>query len=507
MTEPRWRERRPLLAEFGYRADWSIPIFAPSGGALGALTLYLKAPRSPQEAEVRVCEAAGHLAGIAIERKLSDERFRFLASHDALTGLPNRSLLNDRVQQALNFAQRSGDWATVAFVDLDNFKVVNDLLGHNAGDDLLKAVSERMTRCLRSIDSVIRMGGDEFVVVLFDQPKSHDTVAATIDKVRAAVAEPLVLAGQTIRVTSSVGVASFPDDGNDPDTLIANADSAMYRAKELGRDQVTFFRPEINVRVRQDFLLLEQLRGAVAQRQFVLHYQPEVDVASGKVFAVEALLRWNHPTRGILQPDQFIPIAEQTGIIVPIGDWVLNEACRQNKAWQDAGLLALVVSVNVSSRQFAEKNFVSRVCGALRASDLEARYLELELTESLIMRDIAQAVSKMDELRRMGVQLAVDDFGIGYSGLAALKTFPITRLKIDKSFIKELVTNQDDRAVATAVISLGKKLNLRVVAEGVENEDQLAFLRENQCDEVQGFHFSKPIPPSEIEVLLRGRET
>ena len=505
VADPQWDEHRDLISRHGYRSCWALPIASHSGRVLGALTLYSHTVRAPREAEIRICEAACHIAGIAIERKLAEEHIRFMASHDALTGLPNRTLLPDRIEQALRFAKRAGHWATVAFIDLDNFKIINDMLGHNAGDELLKTIADRMVSCLRSIDTVVRMGGDEFAVVLFDQPPSTDNVAATIRKLQEAIVAPLTLAGQTIRVTSSIGVASFPRDGTEPDALLANADAAMYRAKELGRDTVQFYEPDLNTRVREEFLLQEDLRGATARHEFVLHYQPQIDVLSGKVFAVEALIRWNHPVHGMIVPDRFIPIAEATGMIVPIGDWVLNEACRQNKAWQDAGLPVVVVSVNVSARQFADKTFVARVIAALKKSGLEPRYLELELTESLIMRDMHQAVATMEELRRLGVLLAIDDFGTGYSSLAALKSFPVARIKIDKSFIKELPTSVDDRAVATAVISLGKKLNLRVVAEGVENEEQIDFLRRNNCDELQGFHFSRPIPPDELgRFLTRG---
>ncbi len=425
-----------------------------------------------------------------------------MANHDALTGLPNRALLQDRLEQALRYAQRADHWVTVAFIDLDNFKIINDTLGHTAGDELLKTVAGRMVSCLRAVDTVVRLGGDEFVILLVDQQKSAENISATITKIRAAIGAPLEAGGQTLRVSSSIGLANYPNDGKDADTLLANADAAMYRAKELGRDNYQFYTPELNAKVRGELLLQEALRGAVERREFVLLYQPQIDMLTGHVFAVEALIRWNHPTQGQIPPNHFIPIADQTGLIVPIGDWVLQEACNQNKAWQDAGLPPIKVCVNVSARQFAEKNFVARVVNALEKSGLDARYLELELTESLIMRDIGQAIGTMNDLQRLGVQIAIDDFGTGYSSLSALKTFPVARLKIDKSFIKGLPSNIDDRAVTTAVISLGKKLNLRIVAEGVENDDQIAFLRKNKCDELQGFRFSRPIPADQIGDFL-----
>ena len=507
LDDPLLHDFRDLVAANTYRSCWSVPIVSPTQKPLGVFTLYYETPHVPTEEELHIGESACHIAGIAIERKLSEERIRFMANHDALTGLPNRALLQDRLEQALRYAQRADHWVTVAFIDLDNFKIINDTLGHNAGDELLKNVGSRMVSCLRAVDTVVRLGGDEFVILLVDQKKNIDGISSTIAKIRAAISAPLEIGGQTLRVGSSVGLANYPADGKDADTLLANADAAMYRAKELGRDNYQFYTPELNVKVRGELLLQEALRGAVERHEFALVYQPQIDMLTGHVFAVEALIRWNHPTQGQLAPNHFIPIADQTGLIVPIGDWVLQEACRQNKAWQDAGLPPIKVCINVSARQFAEKNFVGRVVHALDKSGLEARYVELELTESLIMRDIGQAIGTMNELQRLGIQIAIDDFGTGYSSLSALKTFPVARLKIDRSFIKGLPTNVDDRAVTTAVISLGKKLNLRIVAEGVENDDQIAFLRKNKCDELQGFRFSRPIPPDQVGAFLTKQET
>ncbi|MGO8835240.1 MAG: putative bifunctional diguanylate cyclase/phosphodiesterase, partial [Roseiarcus sp.] len=381
-------------------------------------------------------------------------------------------------------------------------KFVNDSLGHNAGDELLKIVASRMVKCVRATDTVVRLGGDEFVVLLVDQPKNTDIASATLQQLRTAIAETVHLGGHDVRVTGSLGIANYPNDGTDADALLANADAAMYRAKETGRDNFQFYTPELNTKVHEKFLLQEELRNALARSEFFLVYQPQVDLRTGRVFAVEALIRWRHPTLGVISPVRFIPMAEESGQIVPIGDWVLHEACRQNKAWQDAGLPPVTICVNVSARQFRERSLVKGVVSALRESGLEARSLELELTESLIMQDVDQAVATMKELQRLGVQLSIDDFGTGYSSLAALKTFPVARLKIDKSFIDDLESNENDRAVASAVILLGQKLNLRVIAEGVETDEQVAFLRANNCDEMQGYHFSKPIPPNEIAKLL-----
>jgi diguanylate cyclase (GGDEF)-like protein len=506
MCDPLLEDYRELAAARGYRSCWSTPILSHQSAVLGILAMCSTTAREPTEAETRLANVATRIAGIAIERKLAEERIHFMANHDALTGLPNRTLLKDRLEQAVLHAQRYDRWVTVVFIDLDNFKFVNDSLGHNAGDELLKLVASRMVECVRATDTVVRLGGDEFVVLLVDQPKNADIITATLQKLRMAIAETVHLEGHDLRVTGSIGIANYPNGGTDADALLANADAAMYRAKEIGRDNFQFYTPELNTKVHEKFLLQEELRNAVVRSEFVLIYQPQVDLRTGRIFAVEALIRWRHPTLGVISPIKFIPMAEESGLIVPIGDWVLHEACRQNKAWQDAGLPLVTMCVNVSARQFREKSLIGGVVSALRESGLDAKYLELELTESLIMQDVEQAVATMKELQRLGVQLSIDDFGTGYSSLAALKTFPVARLKIDKSFIDDLPSNENDRAVASAVILLGQKLNLRVIAEGVETDEQVAFLRENNCDEMQGYHFSKPIPPKEIAKLLRAAQ-
>jgi diguanylate cyclase (GGDEF)-like protein len=487
----------------GYRSCWSTPILSHHGAVLGVFAMYSTTVREPAETEKKLIEVTTRIAGIAIERKLAEERIHFMANHDALTGLPNRALLRDRLAQAVLYAKRYDRCVTVAFVDLDNFKLINDSLGHSAGDEVLRTVAGRMVDCIRASDTVVRLGGDEFVVLLLDQPRSADLISATVQKLRAAIAETIRVNGHDLRVTSSMGITNYPDDGTDADTLIANADAAMYRAKEIGRDNFQFYTPELNTKAHEKFLLQEELRNAVARSEFVLFYQPQVDLRSGRVFAVEALIRWQHPTLGLVPPIKFIPIAEETGLIVQIGDWVLHEACRQNKAWQDDGLPHINVCVNVSARQFKEKNLIASVVSALGDSGLDARYLELELTESLIMQDIELAVATMKELQVEGVQLSIDDFGTGYSSLSSLKNFPVVRLKIDKSFIDDIPNSDSDKALASAVISLGQKLNLRVIAEGVETDDQVAFLRDNNCDEMQGYHFSKPIPAQGIKELLK----
>jgi len=438
------------------------------------------------------------------ERKRDEARIVHMAHHDTLTGLPNRSLIGDRLEQTILLAERETQQLLVAFVDLDSFKLVNDSLGHAAGDELLKVVAGRMVECLRRSDTVGRFGGDEFVLVL---PQGHVVdgaveAAGLLEKILSAVVRPVALEGQQVQVSCSIGVAMYPRDGRDAGTLLMNADAAMYRAKELGKNNVQFYAQEMNASLEEKLTLMEGLRQAVDGDQLRLVYQPKVDLATGQVFGVEALLRWRHPERGMVRPDHFIPLAEESGSIVAIGEWVLREACRQARRWQDAGMAPLVVSVNVSPRQFDDRRLVARVADALRDAGLDARWLELEVTESLIMRDVQQAIDKMRELEAMGIGLSIDDFGTGYSSLAALKSFPISRLKIDKSFVRDLAHSSDDQAIARAIISLSHQLQMRVIAEGVETEQQRAFLAQYGCDEMQGYLFSKPVPPDEIPALL-----
>jgi len=489
------------MHDFG--ACWALPILSNEGSAHGALTLFVRDPHAPSMAEAASIAMATRIAGIAIERSQTEERIRHMANHDALTGLPNRKLLGDRLDQALLHAQRYQRGVTLIFIDLDHFKQINDSMGHRAGDDLLKTVAGRMVQCVQQGDTVVRLGGDEFVIVLFDQALNAEGLVPAIEKIRDAILAPMVLNGQGYQVTCSMGLASYPADGSDAEALLTNADAAMYRAKKLGRNNYQFYTAEMNIKVHEKIRLQADLRLAIANDEFRLVYQPQVDLYSNTIFGVEALIRWDHPSEGLIHPGTFIPLAEETGLIVPMGDWVLNTACRQNKAWQDAGMPHLTVSVNVSARQFVQKDWVGRVAHALRESGLEAHYLELELTESLIMQDVDGAIVKMNELQQMGVILSIDDFGTGYSSLSALKNFPIVRLKIDQSFVRGLPDGEDDRAIATAIISLGRRLNIKVLAEGVETDRQLDFLRDNDCQEIQGYRFSRPVSPLELEKLLR----
>jgi diguanylate cyclase (GGDEF)-like protein/PAS domain S-box-containing protein len=436
------------------------------------------------------------------ESKLANDRIRFLSDHDPLTGLPNRAFIVDRLNQAILFAKRHDRWVTIICIDVDNFKSINNTLGYNAGDECLKIIAQRIRSCAKEEDTVVRLGGDEFVVLLVDQPKNINLTTIALQRLREAISQPASIEGRPLRVTSSIGVAAYPDDGTNARTLLVIGEAAMRRAKKIGRDNIQFCTPEINTSIRENFLLEEKLHNALVENDFFLLFQPQIDLRTGRIFGVEALIRWKHPSFGVLSPNRFIPIAEESGLIGRIGAWALGAACKQNKAWQDAGLPPVQVSVNVSARQFQETNWVGQVIELLRESGLDPKYLELELTETLIMENVTLAIDTMKDLQRQGVQLSIDDFGTGYSSLSALKIFPLARLKIDKSFVRDLAKDDNARAVATAVISLGHGLNLRVIAEGVETKAQMEFLRDNNCDEAQGYLFSEPIPPNEMEELL-----
>ncbi|MDX0637938.1 EAL domain-containing protein [Sinorhizobium medicae] len=501
-ADPLWADYALLLKSSGLRSCWSTPILSRERKVLGTFALYAHEVATPCEQEQELIAMAAHLAGIAIERKRAEDRISFLAHHDALTGLPNRVLFEEQVYGMLEEIRERDQCAVLAFLDLDNFKLINDSLGHAAGDELLKAVAGRMRASVRKADFVVRVGGDEFIILLNGLPKERDIVLSRLEDIRSAIAMPLQLQGRSLQVSCSMGVACFPNQGRTAGELLANADMAMYRAKELGRDNIQVFTEEMAARAHERLQWQEELREALAGEEFLLHFQPQMNLGTGRIFAAEALLRWNHPVRGIISPSVFIPLAEETGLIVPIGDWALRAACRQLKAWQDAGLPPLIISVNVSARQFRERNWASRVAEILKETGLEARYLELELTESLIMQDVPGAIATMHALEAIGVHLAIDDFGTGYSSLSALKRFPVRRLKIDRSFVTDIPLDADDMAITSAIISLAQKLGLRVIAEGVESEAQVEFLQKAGCDEIQGYFFSRPLSAEAFESLL-----
>ena len=428
------------------------------------------------------------------------------AQHDFLTGLPNRMLLNDRVNHAIALAPRHRKKVAVLFLDLDGFKHINDSLGHPTGDKLLQSIAKRLVECVRNSDTVSRQGGDEFVVLLSEVEQAEDA-AITSRRMLQAVAEAHSIDQHDLHVTTSIGVSVYPDDGLDAETLIKNADTAMYQAKENGRQSYQFFKPAMNVRAVERQSIEESLRRALERQEFALHYQPKINLKTGEITGAEALIRWAHPTRGLLSPGQFIPVAEDCGLILPIGNWVLREACLQARVWKNAGLPAMTMAVNISAMQFRDENFLQGVFAILKETGLDPKFLELELTESVLMKHAETAQSILTTLRASGVQLAVDDFGTGYSSLSYLRKFPVDALKIDQSFVRQITTTPEETTIVTAVISMARSLKLRVVAEGVETPEELAFLQAHDCDEAQGYYFSRPLAPPQFATFLETRKS
>jgi len=424
------------------------------------------------------------------------------AQHDFLTGLPNRMLLNDRVDQAITLSARNTKKVAVLFLDLDGFKHINDSLGHPIGDKLLQSIAKRLVSCVRGSDTVSRQGGDEFVVLLSEMAQQEDAAISAL-RILDAVSQTHPIDQHDLHLTASIGVSVSPDDGMDAETLIKNADTAMYQAKENGRQSYQFFKPAMNVRAVERQSIEESLRRALERKEFALHYQPKVKLATGEITGAEALIRWTHPTRGLVSPAQFIPVAEDCGLILPMGRWVIREACKQARAWIDAGLPLYTMAVNISSMEFRDDNFLESVFTTLSETGLDPKSLELELTESVLMKRAESAASVLRTLRTRGVQIAVDDFGTGYSSLSYLRKFPIDALKIDQSFVRQITSAPDDTTIVTAVIGMGRSLKLRVVAEGVETREELEFLRAHQCEEAQGYYFSQPVPPSQFGILLK----
>ncbi|QBE62067.1 bifunctional diguanylate cyclase/phosphodiesterase [Pseudoduganella lutea] len=444
------------------------------------------------------------------ERKLTEQRIRHIAHHDALTGLPNRILLQDRLAQAVAYANRGGRRMWVLLIDLDRFKFVNDTLGHKAGDHLLRTIAGRLRAAVRETDTVARLSGDEFVAILSEHA-DEALAPEIIDRIMAALAQPMTLDGKEFCVTCSIGVASYPADGTPADHLIEHADIAMYAAKKLGRNRWQFYHGAMNEETRERLRIEGALRNALERGEFVLHYQPQVDLASGRIVGMEALLRWQHPELGMVPPQRFIGLAEETGLIVPIGAWVLRTACAQAKAWNDAwapgGLPPLRVAVNLSARQFAQPDLVPSIAQVLADTGLPAACLDLELTESLFVDDVAQAVEVLHQLKALGVALSIDDFGTGYSSFSYLRRFPIDVLKIDRSFVADIASDADEAAIVVSIIALARNLKLRVIAEGVESLAQLEFLRAHGCDEMQGYYFSRPLPAEEFERMIQSGST
>jgi diguanylate cyclase (GGDEF)-like protein len=438
---------------------------------------------------------------VSAEREMANQ-IAHLAEHDFLTELPNRLLLNDRIGQAIALAERAGGKIAVLLMDMDGFKHINDSLGHPAGDLLLKCVASRLRDCVCAPDTVSRQGGDEFLVLLQGLKRQEDAGIAA-KRLLESLAEAYFMDQHNLHITASIGISVYPEDGPDAETLIKNADTAMYQAKENGRQSYRFFKPEMNVRAVERQSIEEDLRFALERKEFTLHYQPKINLKTGEITGAEALLRWTHPHRGSVSPLQFIPIAEDSGLILPIGAWVVREACIQAQAWVRAGLPIRSMAVNVSALEFRNEDFLENLFTTLGETGLDPRYLELEVTESVLMKNSELAASILKTLRGRGVRVAIDDFGTGYSSLSCLRKLPLDALKIDQSFVRQISDSPDGTTIVAAIISMGRSLHLRVVAEGVETAEELAFLRAQQCDEAQGYRFSRPVPAEEFAEILK----
>ncbi len=457
-----------------------------------------------------------HVSRDITERKQSEEQIRLLAYYDPLTHLPNRTFFKELLARALLSAKRNGTQLSVLFIDIDFFKLINDTLGHSAGDRLLQTVAQRLVSCIRRTDAVARLGedssdvvsrlgGDEFIVLLSETSDANGA-ALVARRILESLSARFVLSGQEVSVSASIGISLYPHDGEDADTLLKNADMAMYHAKEQGRNTYQYFSASMNASARERLTLESDLRKALEREEFVVYYQSKIDIPSGRIIGAEALLRWRHAERGLVSPVHFIPLAEETGLIVPVGEWALRAAVGQNRAWQRAGLSPFPVSVNLSSRQFGQEDLLRTVIGILEDAGLEPRHLELEITESSIMQHPDKAIAVLRELKGMGIGVSIDDFGTGYSSLNYLRRLPLDSLKIDRSFITNITESSDDAAITAAVVAMAHNLKLTVLAEGVEREDQLALLRRLGCDQAQGYLFSRPVPADEFVALLRKRD-
>jgi diguanylate cyclase (GGDEF)-like protein len=493
MAAANFHEGSMTMVTHGVDSAWLAITIGVASFSILAITLILSVIDS---------RLAAQTAGLVHSLRHANEKLHHQALHDGLTKLPNRILLEDRLMQAISAAQRAQRMFAVMFIDLDRFKVINDSLGHHYGDKLLQAVSLRLTEALRSEDTVARIGGDEFIILL-NEIAEPQVAAHVAQKLLESLAAPFHIDGQGQNISASIGISIYPDDGVDLRALMMHADGAMYHAKKVGRDNYQFYTPEMNAAAHAKFELEKSLRRAIDQGELELHYQPKVDIESNAIIAMEALVRWRHPQRGLVPPDEFIPLAEEIGLIIPLGAWVLQTACLQNKQWQEAGLPALRVAVNISAAQFKQKNLVEFVAQVLQDTGLDPQYLELEVTESVIMQNAEEATLLLERLHAQGIHISIDDFGTGYSSLSCLKRFPLNKLKIDRSFVRDINTDPDDAAIVNSVIALAHTLRLGVVAEGVETPEQLAFLKALGCDEYQGYHRSRPLPADEFERLLR----
>lgn len=502
--DPLWRDYKDLALSHGLAACWSVPILSTQGQILGTFALYYSVPRSPQPVELAALERGAHLASLAIERAQTEARVVQLAHFDSLTGLPNQVLLKDRIAHSMSMSQRADKQMALMFLDLDHFKNVNDTLGHRIGDELLIQLAMRLKALLRDEDTLSRLGGDEFILAL--PATNADGAAHVAEKLLDTVVEPYHIEQYELVVTPSVGIAMYPFDGTDFDKLYQCADVAMYRAKKDGRNCFRFFTAEMQERSARRLQLENALRHALAREQFQLHYQPQISMQDGRITGAEALLRWQHPELGMVLPAEFIPVAEESGLILSIGEWVLRQAVQQAKRWMDNGQAAITIAVNLSAVQFRQAHLPELIVQILDEVHLQPQYIELELTESVAMEVPLAAIAVMDELHAHGIRMSIDDFGTGYSSLSYLRKFKINKLKIDQSFVCNIAEDAESRAIVAAIITLADSLGFQTIAEGVETAGQLEFLRQKGCGEAQGYYFSKPLTVPQFEVFMLNQQ-
>ena len=481
----------PVLKDHGIRSGAEVLVWG-AHGPYGLLGVYSRVPGAFAQDGVDFLNAVKNTLAAALDHRCTQDRLAYLAQFDTLTGLPNRTMYIERLSQTLRRPNRDERSVGVLFVDVDRFKSVNDELGHSGGDGVLARVAGRLQSCVRPADTVARLSGDEFALLL-ENMATPEEAAAVSERVIASLAKPFRVDGHEVYVSASLGISISPTDGSDPDALLKNADMAMYRAKQAGRNTYRYFLPEMNARAAERLRTETELRGALARREFVLHYQPKASIETGLISGFEALLRWNHPQRGLVSPTEFIPILEDTGLINEVGEWVVRQTCEQIRAWQADGLKACPVAINLSARQFNQNGLDASIARILGETGIDPNLLEFELTESILMSDSEDAVRVLGNMKRCGIRLSVDDFGTGYSSLAYLRRFPLDSLKIDRAFIRHITTDSGEATIAKAIISLAHNLKLRVVAEGVETQAQLDFLREHACDEMQGYLFARPM--------------
>jgi len=498
--DPWWSGHKDKAMCLGLKACWSAPVFDNQEELLAIFSIYFDEIRTPTTTEKLIIEKAVHLSSLAIQHYYAERKINFMAFHDDLTGLPNRRLFDERVNIAIKLYEKSPQkMFGLMYFDLDRFKQINESLGQHIGDLLLKEVADRLQECMEGKNTVYRWGGDEFVLFLDDVSEAE--VKRIAKKILEVLAKPFHVKGHEMYITPGIGISLYPPDGDNLDELLRKADAAMYQAKKEGGNNYQFFNPLLDHDTREKLELENQLRKALVKKEFSLHYQPIIDLSTNKISAVEALIRWNHTKRGNIPPDQFIPIAEETGMILPIGEWVLKTACEQMKEWQDNGLLIPTISVNISIRQFYQPNLVAIISQILAETQLEPSCLTIEITESMTM-DVQAATDILYELKKLGVNISIDDFGTGYSSFSYLRKFPIDNLKIDKIFIRDIAKTKEDENIATSILLMAQRLGLNVIAEGVETKEQLGVLRDNQCNKAQGYLFSKPLSSDDLKHLL-----